>query len=62
MWNQKRNDTNELIYKIETDSQTQRMNLRLLRGSTGGWDSWGVWDQHVDSATFKMDNQQVLTV
>ena len=27
MQNLKRNDTNELIYKTETDSQTQRMNL-----------------------------------
>ena len=24
MWNVKKNDTNELIYKTETDSQTQR--------------------------------------
>ena len=33
--NLKRNDTNELIYKIETDSQTQKMNL-LLPGGKGG--------------------------
>ena len=25
----KKNDTNELIYKIEIDSQTQKTNLRL---------------------------------
>ena len=30
--NLKRNDTNELIYKTETDSQTQRMNLWLPGG------------------------------
>ena len=29
MQNVKRLDTNELIYKGETDPQTQRMNLRL---------------------------------
>ena len=29
MQNLKRNDTNELIYRIETDSQTSRMNLGL---------------------------------
>ena len=29
MWNLKRNDTNELTYKIEIDSQTRRMNLWL---------------------------------
>ena len=26
LWNLKRNDTNELIYKKETDSQTQKTN------------------------------------
>ena len=34
MKNLKRNDTNELIYKTETDSQ--RMNLSLLGGRAGG--------------------------
>ena len=29
MQNLKRNDTNELTYRIETESQTQRMNLGL---------------------------------
>ena len=29
MKNLKKNGTNELIYKTETDSQTQRMNLWL---------------------------------
>ena len=37
MWNLKRNDTNELIYKTETDSQTWRMNLWLLEAEDG----WG---------------------
>ena len=27
MWNLKKNDTNELIYKTEIDSQTQKTNL-----------------------------------
>ena len=37
MWNPK-NNTNESIYKIETDSQTQKTNLRLpkWKGSVGG--------------------------
>ena len=48
MWNLKRNDTNELIYKTGTDSQTQRMSLR----SPEGGDEWGkgnlgVWNGHV---------------
>ena len=34
MWNLK-NSTNELIYKSETDSQTQKTNLWLPKGITG---------------------------
>ena len=30
MWNLKRNATNELMYKTETDPQTSRINLWLL--------------------------------
>ena len=29
-------DTNELIYKTETDSQIQKTNLRLPKGKGGG--------------------------
>ena len=42
IWNLK-NDTNELIYKIETDSQTLRINLWLLKGKGGG-DKLRDWD------------------
>ena len=53
MWNLNRNDTNEFTYKIERDSQTQKTNLWL----PGGKDSQGVWEGHVHTAIFKMDNQ-----
>ena len=36
MWNQKENDTNELIYKTEIDSQTQKTNLWLPKRVVGG--------------------------
>ena len=39
MWNLKRNDTNELTYKTETDSQTERKSLWLLGVRTGAKDS-----------------------
>ena len=32
----KQNDTDELIYKTETDSQTQKTNLWLPKGKAGG--------------------------
>ena len=35
MWNLK-NNTNESIYKIETDSQTLKTNLWLPKGKGGG--------------------------
>ena len=36
MQNQKRNDTNDLILKTETDSQTLKTNLRLPKGKGEG--------------------------
>ena len=35
MWNLK-NDTNELVYKTETDSQTMKTNLWFPKGRGGG--------------------------
>ena len=53
------NDTNELTYKRQTDSQTQGRNLWLPMGEgLGRKDSQGVWDGHVHTAVLKMDNQQ----
>ena len=44
MWNLK-NDANELIYKTETDSQTQQTNLWLPK-EKGSWGriKIGIWD------------------
>ena len=37
MWNLKiKNDTNELIYKTEINPQTQKTNLLLPKGKSGG--------------------------
>ena len=45
MWNLKINDTKELIYKTETDSQTSKTNLWLPKGKGGeGGDKLGDWD------------------
>ena len=45
MWNLKKNGTNEVIYKTETDSQTLKTNLWLTKGKgKGGRDKLGVWD------------------
>ena len=41
------------MWETERDSQTQRMNLWLL----GGRETQGVWDGHVHTAIFEMDNQ-----
>ena len=42
MWNLKKY-TNELIYKTEIDTQTQKTNLWLPKRK-GGRDKTGVWD------------------
>ena len=39
-----KNGTNELIYRTERDSQTQKTNLWLPQGKGGGMDKLGVWD------------------
>jgi len=38
IWSLKQNDTNELTYKTETDSQTSRRHLLLSGGRMGGRD------------------------
>ena len=62
MWNLKY-DTNELTYEIETDSQTQRIDLWLPRGM-GVWrrDRLGVWDLQIHTTIHKTDKQQGPTV
>ena len=57
-----KNDTNELIYKTETDPQTKRMNLYLSGGQDGVRDRSGIRDWHIHTAIFKIDIQQVRTV
>jgi len=43
MRNLKENGTKELIYKTETDSQTQKSNLMNTKGGDGR-DKLGIWD------------------
>ena len=45
MWSLKKNDTNEFIYKTETNTQTEKTNLRLPEWKgMGRRDKLGVWD------------------
>ena len=50
-----KNYPDELIYRTETDSEKELM-------SPGGRDRLRVWDWHVHTAIFKVDNQQGPTV
>ena len=43
MWNLKY-DTQELIYKAEIDSMTQKTNVWLPKGNREERDELGVWD------------------
>ena len=62
MWNLKQ-DTNELFYKTETDSQTQKANLWLPKGK-GGWgrDKLGVGNQQIQTTIYEIDKQHGSTV
>ena len=53
-----KNETNELIYKIETDLQTWKTNLWLAKGKHGGRDKSGAWNEHIHTTIYKIDNQQ----
>ena len=59
MWNLKRN-TNELIYKTETHSQTSKTNLRLPKGNgeEGGRMNSEFVINHIHTTIYKIDNQQ----
>ena len=50
-------DTGEVIYKTETDSQTQKTNLWLPKGIVAGEDKLGIWDQQMQITTYKIDKQ-----
>ena len=45
-----KNDTNDFMHRIETDSQTWKTNFcfpkgeSLPKGKGGGKEKWGVWD------------------
>jgi len=58
MWNLKKSDIRELIYKTETDTQTLKTNLRLPKGKEGGRDGLRVWDWHMHSIVYGMDSQR----
>ena len=42
MWNLKKNDMNEFIYKIETDSQILKTNM-VIGGKGEGEINWQIW-------------------
>ena len=59
MWDLKNNDTNELIYKAETDLENELMVTGVERWCKG---LVGVCGIKLHTVIFKMDNQQTPTV
>ena len=58
-----KNDTDEIIYKTEIDSQTEN-KLMVTNGEismVGEGDKLGVWDQHMNTTLYKINNKD-LTV
>ena len=62
MWSLKENDTNELIYKIEMNLQTWKINLQLPERGGVERDMSGVWDLNIRTTIYKIDKQQETTV
>ena len=62
MWNPKKKDINELIYKTEIDSQTSKTNFWLPKGKGGVRDGLGVWDWHIHIIVCGMNSQQGCAV
>ena len=52
-----KHDRHELIYNIEIDSQRKKTNLWLPK-RTGGRDKLEVWDYHLYTAIYKIENNQ----
>ena len=66
IWFLKKDETNELVCKTETDLQILKTNWWLPKGkccggAAGGYKS-GAWDEHKHITVFKIDNQQGPTV
>ena len=59
MWNL-RQDPNELLYKMETDSQTQRADLWLPRQRGWGREGLRIWDYQLQIIIYRMDKQILL--
>ena len=53
------NDTNELIYKTETDSQTQKTYLSIPKGREGR-NKLGVQDLTVQNIIYKINDDDLL--
>ena len=49
-----KNETNELIYKIEADLQIWKANLWLPKGKHGGMDKSGACNEHVYTTIYKI--------
>ena len=62
MWNLKRNDTNEITYKTEKDTDLENKPMVVGWGKDGGKGWLGSLDGHVHTVIFKMDNQEGPTV
>ena len=53
MWNlKKKRDTNELICRTQTDSQTLKTNIWFPKKSGGGKDGWGICEWHMDTLVY----------
>ena len=58
----KKIDTNKLIYRTETDSQTRKQTYSYQRGKVGRREKLEIWEEHIHTTIYKIDKQQGSTV
>ena len=56
MWNLKKNDADELVYK---STHRQKTNLWLLKGRWVGRDKLGSWDKHIHTTIYKTNEKDL---
>ena len=62
MWNLIINDTKEFIHKAGTDSKTLKPHLWIPNWKHWGRDELGVWDWHIHTGIYKIDQSHVPTI
>ena len=60
--NKKQNETNELIYETEIDSDIENQFMVIKREREWRRDKLGVWDEQIQTTIYKIEKQRGSSV